>query len=61
MPKEKSCTHPEEHHQHLCELAKRLARAELNALRKDARYVCANCGDKVRQGRNLCLPKKLRD
>jgi hypothetical protein len=60
MPKEKSCTHPEEHQQHLCELEKRLTRAELNLLRKNPKYVCATCGGKVNQGRNLCVPKKLK-
>ncbi len=58
--REKSCTHPEAHHQHLCELESRLSRAELNELRKDPRYVCANCGGKVHRGCNLCVPRKLR-
>ena len=61
MGRERSCNHPEEHQEHLCELMDRLPKAELDALKKNPRYVCANCGGRVHSGRNLCLPRRIKD
>jgi len=55
-----TCKHPEQHHLHLCVLSTRLNRAELAALVRSPRYVCANCGSRTRNGKNLCQPKKIR-
>jgi hypothetical protein len=60
MAKEQSCTHPEEHHLHLCELKPRLPKSELDLLLKNPKYVCANCGGRTNCGRNLCMPKRIR-
>jgi hypothetical protein len=56
-----SCTRPQEHHLHLCELRSSLSRAELNVLMQNPKYVCANCGDRMHSGRNLCIPKRIRN
>lgn len=60
MAAERSCTHPEEHHLHLCELKVRLPKSELEPLLKNPKYVCAICGGRVNRGRNLCVPKRIR-
>ncbi len=60
MTEEKTCNHPEEHEQHLCQLKKRLSRSELNDLRKNPKYVCTGCGGRVDRGGNLCLPKRIK-
>jgi hypothetical protein len=59
-PKESSCHKPEEHHLHLCALAKTLKKAELTAYTKNPQYVCANCRGKTNRGKNLCIPKRIR-
>lgn len=60
MAEERSCTHPGEHHQHLCELKMHLPKSELDPLLKNPKYVCANCGGRVNRGRNLCLPRRIK-
>ena len=60
MTKDRTCTHPEEHHLHLCELKTRLSKSELDPLLKNPKYVCATCGGRVHQGRNLCAPIRIR-
>lgn len=60
MANERSCTHPEEHHLHLCELKARLPKSELDPLLKNPKYVCANCGGRTNRGGNLCMPKRIK-
>lgn len=60
MEKDGSCTRPEEHHLHLCELKGRLPKGELAPLLKNPKFVCANCGGRTGSGRNLCDPKRIK-
>jgi len=54
------CKHPEQHHHHLCVLGSKLSKSELSSYVKDPRYLCANCGGRTHEGKNLCNPKKIR-
>ena len=60
MKSTSNCKHPEQHHQHLCEMSKRLDKKALATYTRDPHYVCANCGGRTREGKHLCDPRRLK-
>jgi len=60
MKKNSACKHPEQHASHLCVLSARLDKKALSSYTSNPRYVCANCGGRTHEGKNLCVPKRLK-
>jgi len=57
---ELSCQNPEEHCDlHVCQLSSKERNPELDKLFDNPQFVCANCGAKVNNSANVCVPKPL--
>ncbi len=57
---EQSCQNPEEHCDlHACQLTAKVRNPEIDKIFEDPRYVCTNCGAKVHNEANVCVPKPL--
>jgi len=57
---ENDCTNPEEHCElHACQLKFQERNPEIDKIFEDPRYACANCGVKVHNAENVCVPKPL--
>ncbi|MGW8194209.1 MAG: hypothetical protein ACWGOX_08090 [Desulforhopalus sp.] len=54
--KDNLCTNPENHTQHLCELAKKAQGDKIEQLKANPRFICGNCGQKANQQGALCAP-----
>jgi len=57
---EHSCDNPEEHCDfHACQLTATVRNPEIDKMFENPRFVCANCGVKVHDAKNVCRPKEL--
>lgn len=57
---EKSCENPEEHCDlHACQLQYKEMNPEIEKLFADPKFACTNCGAKVHDAANVCMPKAL--
>ena len=55
-----SCDNPEEHCDlHACQLQFKDRKPEVDKIFEDPRFACTNCGAKVHDAANVCLPKPL--
>ncbi len=57
---ENDCTNPEEHcDMHACQLKYKEMHPSIAKIFEDPRFVCTNCGARVHDEANVCLPKPL--
>ncbi len=60
-PREHSCTRPEEHPKHLCELKKLRLSADIVKRTAAPAFVCHNCNALADRAEDLCNPGALPD
>ncbi len=51
---DKDCTHPEQHHLHICQLKKKGMNSEVIARSDDPGYICHNCNATANRAEDLC-------
>ncbi len=57
---EASCQNPEEHCDlHACQLTSKERNPEIDKIFDDPRFACTNCGAKVHDAANVCMPKEI--
>ncbi len=55
-----SCDNPEEHCDlHACQLAYKERNPEIDKMFENPRFVCLNCGARVRDEANVCRPRAI--
>lgn len=57
---EASCQNPEEHCDlHACQLTSKERNPEIDKIFENPTHTCTNCGVKVNNPANVCMPKEL--
>lgn len=59
MGKKESCEKPDYHEMHMCKLLKKGYMEEIDRRSRRPTVVCAKCGAKADEGRDLCQPRPL--